>query len=603
MPALLHWRVVQTPRAEAYRRFDPAAGRWTRFSWQGFDEHCEPWRNALAAEGFERGARIAILMPNGIEHIAMDQAALSRGHVPVPLHAVDNPDSVVYILRDCGASLLLVDSVERWQSILAAGDPGDQLKRVVCATNGVADLAGNDRRIVALDSWLQSGAGARPREVAVRPDDLAAIVYTSGTTGRPKGVMLSHDNILSDVKACARRMLTGEHDVLLSFLPLSHTFERTVGYYGAIAAGGCVAYARSVRLLPEDLKEVRPTVLVSVPRIYERVYAKVMEHRARAGRLDRTLLDLTLSVGSRRFEARQQRTRVSMFDRLAWPLLKALVADKVLGEFGGRLRLAVSGGAPIAEPVIRLFLALGLDLLQGYGMTETSPVVCVNLPDDNDPRSVGRALESVEVKLSDDQELLIRGATVMMGYWGKPEETLRVKGGDGWLHSGDRARFENGRIFITGRIKDILVTSTGEKIAPVDLETAILADPLFEQAMVVGDNRPFLAVLAVLNPRAWETERSRLAAAVTAGDPSAAQSAFLIERIAGAVKMYPAYATPRAVWWSTEPWTIEAGLLTPTLKNKRGALERRFADEIAALYAKRPQGAVTAAGSAAQAQG
>ncbi len=586
LPELLRWRIKATPAAEAYRHFDAAAKRWVSQSWQEIDAEFERWRRALAAEDFAPGERVAILMPNGIPHIAMDQAALSRGLVPVPMHAVDNPDSIAYILADSGALLLFVDSLERWQAILATGQPLDHLKRIVCAD--ATGLTAADARIVALDRWLAAAPGATARlpDVAVKPDDLAAIVYTSGTTGRPKGVMLSHDNIVANVKAVARRIAAEPHDVFLSFLPLSHTFERTGGYYYPIAAGACVAYARSVPLLSEDLKHVRPTVLVSVPRIYERIYALIMQHRAAAGGVERALLDLTLAVGGRRFDARQGRGGRSPLDRLAWPLLKRLVADKVLAQLGGRLRVAVSGGAPIAEPVIRLFLALGLDVLQGYGMTETSPVVSVNTIEDNDPHSVGLVLDGIEVRLGENDELLVRGPSVMLGYWRKPDETRRVKDADGWLHTGDQARVENGRITITGRIKDILVTSTGEKIAPVDLETAILADPLFEQALVVGEQRPFLAALVVLNAKAWAQEKQRLAASGKQGE--AAERAALLARITAAVKAYPSYATPRAVWWTLEPWTIGAGLLTPTLKNKRPALEHRFADEIAKIYAKKP---------------
>ncbi len=586
LPELLRWRVDATPAAEAYRHFDAAAGRWISQSWQEINAEFEIWRRALAAEGLTAGERVAILMPNGTAHIAMDQAALSRGLVPVPMHAVDNPDSIAYILADSGAQFLFVDTLERWQAIVATGQPLDHLRRIICAD--MSGPAAADARVVALDRWLATapGANAPMADVAVKPDDLAAIVYTSGTTGRPKGVMLSHGNVVANVKAVAQRIAAAPDDVFLSFLPLSHTFERTGGYYYPIAAGACVAYARSVPLLSEDLKHVRPTVLVSVPRIYERISALIMQHRATAGIVERALLDLTFAIGGRRFDARQRRVAPSLADRLAWPLLKRLVADKVLAQLGGRLRVAVSGGAPIAEPVIRLFLALGLDILQGYGMTETSPVVSVNTIADNDPRSVGHVLDGVEVKLGENDELLVRGPSVMLGYWNKPEETRRVKEADGWLHTGDQARIENGRITITGRLKDILVTSTGEKIAPVDLETAILADPLFEQALVVGEQRPFLAALVVLDAKAWVQEKERLAASGKQG--GAAERAALLARIAAAVKAYPSYATPRAVWWTLDPWTIGAGLLTPTLKNKRPALERRFAAEIEQLYAKRP---------------
>src|SRR5579871_2361647 len=580
LPDLLEWRIQQTPSGEAYRHFDRESLAWKSLTWQAFGEEVRRWRKALVRENLAKGECIAILMPNGIEHIALDQAALARGLVPVPMHALDNPESISYILRDSGAALLLLNSAEQWRAIVKSGDPGLSLRRVVYAEAETADFAA-DSRLITLERWLAAASNARDseRDVDLRPGDLAAIVYTSGTTGRPKGVMLSHENVVSNVKAIAKRFPAHQGDLFLSFLPLSHTFERTGGYYFPIAAGACVAYSRSVKELPDDLKKVRPTILISVPRIYERFYARIMEQRAARDVVRRAIFDLAIAVGGRRFDARQHGKSPALFDELAWPFLQRAVARPVLAALGGRLRVALSGGAPIGAEVIRLFLALGLDILQGYGMTESSPVVAVNTPDDNDYRSVGRPLDGVEVRLGENDELQVKGANVMTGYWHRPDDTARAKGADGWLHTGDQARIENGRIFITGRIKDIIVTSTGEKIAPGDLETAILADPLFAQVMVIGENRPYLAVLAVLNPEAWEREKGRLA--------ENARAEFLRKRIAAAVKAFPAYATPRAVWWTTEPWTTDNGLLTPTLKNKRNNIETRFAAEIAKLYRHR----------------
>jgi long-chain acyl-CoA synthetase len=590
LPALLAWRVAQTPLGEAYRHFDRQAERWVSLSWHEFERLVETWGRALDREGLSHGDRVAILMPNGIAHVALDQAALSRGLVPVPLHAIDNPESIVYILQDSGARVLLIDTLDRWHKIAAADGRLDDLRRVVCAST---DAAGErrDARVMQLDGWLDTGrapGGDAGRRANVKPADLATIVYTSGTTGRPKGVMLSHANVVANVKACHARVAAETGDVFLSFLPLSHTFERTAGYYYPIAVGAAVAYARSTQHLPEDLKAVRPTILISVPRIYERFYARIMEVRSAASWPERAALDLTLQVGGRLFDARQGRAHGPvLLDRMLWPLLKRAVADKVMAQLGGRLRVAVSGGAPIAEPIIRVFLALGLDVLQGYGMTETSPVIAVNTPDDNDPRTVGRALPGVEVRIGANEELMVRAPSVMLGYWRRPEETRKTIEPDGWLHTGDQARIEDGRITITGRIKDIIVTSTGEKIAPVDLETAIMSDPLFEQAMVLGEQRPFLAVLAVLNAQEWKRATERLGGATGAPPSKEAQEALLVKRIAEAVRGFPAYATPRAVWWTTEPWTIDAGLVTPTLKLKRPAMEQRFAAEIAAVYSRR----------------
>ncbi len=305
LPQLLRWRVAASPDGEAYRQFDAKTGRWASYSWREIDAEFERWRRAMAAEGLAAGERVAILMPNGIAHIAMDQAALSRGLVPVPMHAIDNPDSIAYIIADSGAALLFVDSVVRWQAIAAAGQPLDGLKRIVCA-DGIEPNS-TDGRVAALTHWLgpaPPGAFAMP-DVAVQPDDLAAIVYTSGTTGRPKGVMLSHDNVVSNVKAIHGRIAASHSDVFLSFLPLSHTFERTGGYYYAIAAGACVAYARSVALLADDLKQVRPTVLVSVPRIYERVWSAIRAKLDEGPPARKKLFERAVAVGYARFEHAQ----------------------------------------------------------------------------------------------------------------------------------------------------------------------------------------------------------------------------------------------------------------------------------------------------------
>ncbi|MGC2780197.1 MAG: AMP-binding protein, partial [Bradyrhizobium sp.] len=333
LPGLWRWRVGLSPDNAAYRHFDPEHGGWASFSWRQIDAIVDRWRRALAAEGFAKGERIAILMPNGIAHLAMDQAALSRGLVPVPMHAVDNADSIAYILADSGARLLLVDSDERWDEIAAVGEALPELRRIVCAEMRPARAAGGDPRVIGLAAWLDAHADAEPPrdDPAIDPHDLAAIVYTSGTTGRPKGVMLSHDNVVSNLKAIHQRLAASPDDVFLSFLPLSHTFERTAGYYYPIAIGACVAYARSVKQLPDDLLEVRPTILISVPRIYERIYSLVMHHRGIAGPIERALLDLTIAIGGRRFDALHGgATKLPAFDRAVWPLLKRLVADKVL---------------------------------------------------------------------------------------------------------------------------------------------------------------------------------------------------------------------------------------------------------------------------------
>jgi len=582
---LLRSRVRRTPEREAYRQFDTATGRWVSYSWAEIGRRVSAWRRALRAEALAPGERVAVLVANSIEHVCMDQAALALGLVPVPMHVIDNPDSLAYVLSDSGAAVLCVETAERWQALAPLAARFADLRRVVhlsgASTGGIA---------CSLTEWLARGTEmpADEDEPGVpAADALAAIVYTSGTTGRPKGVMLSHHNVLANVYAVLARLPLFVDDVFLSFLPLSHTLERTAGYYLPIAAGATVAFARSVALLMEDLLTVRPTVLVSVPRIYERAHVAVraaVEDRP----LARTLLEAAVRLGWRRFERSSggSAPRAGPIERLLGRLLDARVGAQVRARFGGRVRAAVTGGAAIPPGVAHTFLGLGLPLLQGYGMTESAPVVACNTPDDNDPGSVGRPLPGVEVRIGERDELLVRGPNVMRGYWHRPEETAAVLEADGWLHTGDQARLVNGRLYLSGRIKDIIVTSTGEKIAPADLESAIVADPLFDQAMVVGEARPYVAALVVLNPDAWQRQASRLG--LDPRDPaslraSAAQQ-WALERIGEAVRAWPAYARPRVAWLSLEPWTIGAGLLTPTLKLKRPAIEARLAAEIAALY-------------------
>jgi long-chain acyl-CoA synthetase len=552
----------------------------------------ERMAQALERLQLPRGARIAILLPNGLDAVCADQAALALACVPVPLHALDNPASIVYILADSETSVLVAQSDAQWQAIAATGVALPWLRQVVIvdpSTPQTPPVEGAPS-VVTLHDWLAAADTAKP-SVRRGPahDELAALVYTSGTTGKPKGVMLTHDNVLENVKATLQRVAPVPQDVFLSFLPLSHTFERTAGYYLPIAAGCCVAHARSVALLSEDLKTVRPTILISVPRIYERVYS-VLKGLLAQSAVKSHLFQWAQTVGWRRFCRAQQlpvdgRTP-ALLDTLLWPLLNTLVAQPLLAQFGGRLRVAVSGGAALSQPIAQCFLGLGLPILQGYGMTETSPVVAANGLDDNDPVTIGRPLAGVEVRIGDNRELQVRSRSVMRGYWKREADTAAAFI-DGWLRTGDQAAIaENGRIRILGRLKEIIVTSTGEKIAPADLELAITSDPLFEQAYAFGDNRPFIACIVVLSRSGWETLAGELHLPPDAPDSlkAPAARAAALERIRALTHTFAYYAQPRAVALTLEPWTSENTLMTPTLKLKRNNLATHFAVDIEGLY-------------------
>ena len=588
-------RIKRTPESPAYKQFDTASGVWRSYTWQEMGMLVVRWKLALARENFASGDRVAILLHNSVEWVCFDQAALSLGLVVVPLYPSDTPGNIAYILADSGARLLLVGTRGRWETLspLCASLTG--LSKVLCLRRPMGDA---DKVVVleGVEDWLaRADQSAEPsvnqagadENHCVDPGALATLVYTSGTTGRPKGVMLSHHNILWNAEAVLKAIPGYREDVYLSFLPLSHAFERTVGYYVPIMAGSCVTYARALKNLAEDLTIVRPSVLIAVPQIFESVHTRVRQQLQEKSPLARLLFGWTVAIGWQRFAAMQGRySQPSWWQRLAWPVLRRLVADRVLARLGGRLRLAVSGGSPLYGEISRCFIGLGLPLVQGYGLTEAAPVLTANRLENNIPDSVGTALPGVEIRIGDDGELLARSPGVMLGYWNRPEATRAAIDPDGWLHTGDQARITDGHVFICGRLKEILVTSSGEKVPPADLEMAIVQEPLFDQAMVVGEGRPCLAALLVLNRREWEKLAASLGLKVDEPESlahSAAQTAAL-SKIKAALRGFPRYARVRAVYLTLEPWSVENGLITPTMKLKRPVMEQRFAEKIAQLY-------------------
>lgn len=583
-------RTRRSPERPAYRYFDKRRKEWRGYSWQEMAGQIGRWQVALGGEGLLGGDRVAVLLRNCPEWVMFDQAALSLGLVTVPLYTDDRPENIAYILEDAGVKLLLVQDLGRWRH-LAEVLPADHELTVVLLDGGEAARAeaASDGRLRYAHDWLPAGAVELRARKDADPHALASIVYTSGTTGRSKGVMLSHRNMLSVAHGSLQRIDVYQEDIMLSFLPLSHTLERTVGYYLAIMAGCEVAYARSVGQLAEDLQTIRPTALIAVPRIFERVHGRIQDKCAHQSAFARRLFAATVAVGWSRFLHQQGRGpwRVS---HLLWPTLERLVASKVQARLGGRMRLAISGGAPLSAEIARFFIGLGVPLVQGYGLTETSPVVaCNNLPQ-NIPASVGKVIPNVEARIGDDDELLVRGPGVMLGYWNNHTATAQMISADGWLHTGDQARIdEHGHVHITGRIKDILVLSNGEKIPPGDMETAIALDPLIEQVMVVGEGRPYLSAIAVLDGDHWpgfaqDMGRDPLQPAALQDDKV---EKAVLRRIRDALKGFPGYAKIRRIHLTLEPWTVDGGLLTPTMKVKRPKVLERFRGAVQAMYDER----------------
>ncbi|WP_295580073.1 long-chain fatty acid--CoA ligase [uncultured Lamprocystis sp.] len=582
-------RVRRSPTRIAYRYYERDRG-WQQLDWREMGQAVARWRAALAGEALAEGDRVAMLLRNCPEWVMFDQAAMSLGLVTVPLYTDDRADNAAYILQDAAVKVLLVQDANRWKRLAEAVGDAPWPLRVVLLDGGAEALrlAATDPRVVVADSWLPPAApDVTSREAD--PNALATIVYTSGTTGRPKGVMLSHRNLLANAHGGVTVIDCFQEDVFLSFLPLSHALERTGGYYLPMMAGACVAFARSVAQLGEDMQTIRPTVMIAVPRVFERVYARIADQLAARPAPARWIFALAVAAGWRRFLRNQGRGGWHPL-LLLWPLLRRRVADQVMAKLGGRMRAAVSGGAPLPYGVAHTFIGLGLPLLQGYGLTETSPIIAVNPLQANIPESVGVPIRGMQVRIGADDELLVKGHNVMLGYWNNHAATARVLTHDGWLHTGDQARIADGHIFITGRLKDILVLSNGEKVPPADMEMALALDPLFEQAIVLGEGRSYLTALLVLNADLWTGLAQELGL-----DPESPKSLEdphllkeMLKRVRLTLKDFPGYAKIRRAALSLEPWTVENGLLTPTLKVKRNQVMAHHRAAIEEMYGKEP---------------
>jgi len=546
-------RVRRSSEKVAYTQYDQSIETWKSYTWADMAMQVERWQVAFRESGLDKGDRVAICYRNSVEWVIFDQAALRLG---------------------------LGDS-STWHLVSATDEDVSCVKQVLVFSDEdqqkTSQLEASQAQLSLIDDWLPEHGQHFERGVA-SPDDLASIVYTSGTTGRPKGVMLSHRNMLENAYSGMRSVPLKPSDRLLSFLPLSHTLERTVGYYASLMSGCMVSFNRSVKQLNHDLLHVKPTVMISVPRIFERVHNKIYTDLTEQSGFKQWMFKTAIDIGWHKFE-HQQGLRSWHPKLLFAGLFEALVARKVSAELGGALNYVIVGGAPLSEEVAKTFISLGIPLLQGYGLTESSPIVSVNTIAQNRTNSIGLLLRGVSVKIADNDELWVKGENVMMGYWQQPDVTAKdivVDGDERWLRTGDRASIdEQGFLRIIGRIKDILVLANGEKVPPPDIEAAIARDPLFEQVMVVGEGKSFLSVLVVLNKTLEKQARVQ-----NADD----FQSYLISRISKQMSDFPGYAKIRKVHVCDQEWTVESGLLTPTLKIKRPKIMQHYADAIEQLY-------------------
>ncbi len=555
----------------------------------------------LAELGVRHGDRVVLLSENRPEWAIADFACLASGVTDVPIYPNETPEAAAYIIQDSRAVAAFVSTAEQAAKIAAVRHECPTLQHVI-GFNDVRE-PGVDHTLLELEA---NGAAAltparedafRRGAMAVEPDHLATIIYTSGTTGKPKGVMLSHDNLYSNVMAAREVIPFTGHDTCLSFLPLSHVFERMAGHYLMLATGTSIAYAESIDTVPINLAEVRPTLVLSVPRLYEKMYARVLENALAGGGAKKQIFFWARRVADRWADEKLAGREPGGLLALQYAIAQHLVFSKLQARTGGRMRYFVSGGAPLAPEINKFFYAAGLVILEGYGLTETSPVICVNTPKDFRIGSVGKPVPGVEVQIAADGEILTRGPHVMKGYFGQPDATAEVLDKDGWFFTGDIGLLENGFLRITDRKKDIIVTAGGKNIAPQPIENEIRTNKYVSQVVMIGDKRKFPIVLIVPN---WEqlekwakyknllwTDRAQLLTMPTV-------QAKMEKEVFAKTAHLARYEQPKKVGLLEHDFSLERGELTPTLKVKRRVVDRAYKSVIDELYREEPEPGDTA---------
>jgi len=546
----------------------------------------------LRALGVPRDGVIAILSENRPEWPIADYACLTARYLDVPIYPTLPDEQIAYILRDSGTVAIFVSTAAQAEKIAAVRASVPGLKWVIAFD----DVTGNgiDMTIAALEARGAAtetpDAAARYRDdaLAVAPDQVATIVYTSGTTGEPKGAMLTHGNLASNVAAVAKVIPIGDQDASLSFLPLSHVLQRHFDFL-MFATGVSIAYVESMDTVTVNMMEIRPTLVVAVPRVYEKIYARVLENALASGAFKKRVFFWARAVGERWAKVRLAGRTPNPVLAAQYALARKLVFSKLRERVGGRLRYFVSGGAPLAPAINTFFYAAGLVILEGYGLTETSPVISVNTPQRYRIGTVGPPIAGVEVAIAPDGEILCRGPNVMQGYYRKPEATREVIDDAGWFHTGDIGVLEDGFLRITDRKKDLIVTAGGKKIAPQPIENHIKLNKYVSQAVMIGDQRKFPIVLVVPNfeqLEKWAKIKNLLYGNHKQLIAQPLVKAKMEKEVLGKLSGLAHFETPKKLALLDRDFTVDSGELTPTLKVRRRVIDTKFKALIDRIYAE-----------------
>ena len=573
-----------SPRAQMCR----TAERWETISSQEFLRRVAGLANCLVELGVKPGDRVGLFAPNCPEWHTADFAINGSGGVTVPVYFNESPDRMTYILNHCGAQIVFIaglrqlekflqvrDQLSRVQQVIAAGAEGSMPAEFLCYETLIASAGEKD-----ISSY-------RARAAEVLPTQLASIIYTSGTTGEPKGVMLTHANFSSNVAdSCENIVLRPEEDLAVSFLPLAHVYGRMLDYL-YIFQGCPVAYVPVVENVAQALLEVHPTILAAVPRFFEKIYARLMEQGSKATGLKRKIFQLAMNTAKEAAPWRCGERPVSPLVKLEWAVADRLVYSKIRAGTGGRLRLVLSGGAPLSKSLGEFFWAVGIPIYQGYGLTETSPVLTNNYPH-NRIGSSGKPITNVQIRIADDGEIVAKGPCVMQGYYKSPEATREVLSEDGWFRTGDIGFLDKDNyLFITDRKKDLLKTAAGKFIAPQPIENLLKTSPYILNAMVVGDQRKFVVALIVINPatlgaRLAEEDLNLSSNPEMAAHPRA--YALIGDEVARLTAQLAQYETIKRFALLPDDFTFEGGALTFTMKLKRRVVENQYRDLIDKMY-------------------
>ena len=560
-------------------------GVYRPLSWTDTATMITELARGLRNAGIHPGDRVMLVSENRPEWFIADLAIMSLGAISVPAYTTNTAANHLHILNDSGAKMVIASTPSLAHHVVAAAAQADQRVTVYVMDDADKVMKGD----VTVKHWGElfvPGDEAEPEVAHLKRGDVCCLIYTSGTGGLPRGVALTHGNIMANCHGATvllESLGIGE-EVFLSFLPLSHAYEHTGGMFFPVSLGAQIYYAERVETLAANLQEVKPTIMTAVPRLYENMRQRILHGLTHQSALKRKMFDMALSLGQKRYEAPETLTT---WDKLRDVAAEKLVRSKVRGRFGGRLKAMVSGGAPLNYDVGLFFIALGVPLLQGYGQTEAGPVISANPPKKVKLRTVGPPLDGVEVKIAEDGEICVRGELVMKGYWNDPDGTIATIDDDKWLHTGDIGTIDSeGYIEITDRKKDIIVNSGGDNVSPQRIQGILCLQDAIGQAMVYGDKKPYIT--AVIVPReefvvAWAEKHG-----VSADLPVLANDAAFISAIGKAVEHANAGLSTiekvRKFTLALQPFTVENGQMTPTLKIRRHAVLREYRDALDALY-------------------